>query len=297
MAVVELLVGADVPLRVSEITRRLGLNRATCVAILDALEQLEWVEHVGDRTYRPGPGLIPLANAVRRRLPILRSADPLMRDLVHRYGLQAATLSRLEGGHLTLVETVNRDPDVDAPPSFRLPLFPPFGAAVVAFSSEGERRRWLDLVADTAAREHIGNTLQSIRAHGVAVWHHDRAGQLMQDAVVAASARGSRLAADVERCDPAAERQIATLALALGRSGFTTAQLCEAEQPFAISYLAAPVFDALDQPCFSLELHVLRSDVVVDDLRTWMSGLRAGADALTAACGGDPSRFDWRPLP
>jgi DNA-binding IclR family transcriptional regulator len=295
VAVVELLVASDEPLRVSEIIRRLGLNRATCTAILDALEQLEWVERVGERSYRPGAGLIPVANAVRRRLPVLQTADPLMRDMVQRYGVEAATLSRLDGGYLSLVETVNRDPDVDSRPSFRLPLFPPFGASVVAFALDDERRRWLELVADVAVREHIATTLESVRRHGVAVWHHDQAGRLLQDALATSRGLARRLAG--QHCDPVGERQLVALALAMGRSGFTTAQLCPSAQPFAVSYLAAPVFDALDQPCFSLEMHVLRSDVRIDELRTWVSGLRAGADELTVACGGDATRFDWHPLP
>ena len=296
VAVVELLVSADAPMRVSAITRRLGLSRATCAAILDSLEQLQWVERADDRSYRPGPGLIPVANAVRGRLPVLRAADPLMRELVHRLGVEAATLSRLDSGFLTLVETVHRSPDVDMRPSFRLPMFPPFGAAVVAFATESERDQWLDRVTDPVVREHIARTLESIRLHGVAVWDHDRAGQLLQDAVASSGGIARRLGGPLH-CDPVAERQLSALALALGRSGFTDAQLRKAKQPFAISYLAAAVFDAVEQPCFSLELHLLRTDVRIDELRTIMTALRRAADELTTICGGDTTAFDWRPLP
>ena len=294
VAVVELLVGSEHPLRISEITQRLGLNRSTCTAILETLEQLRWVECTGGRSYRVGPGLIPVSNAVRGRLPILRDADPLMRSLVHQLDIDAVTLSRLDNGFLTLVETVHRNPDFDVRPSFRLPVYPPFGAAVTAFATDDERERWLELVADTDVRAHVAEVLAFVRRHGVAIWHHDRAGQLLQRSIAATDDLNRRLG--VQACDASVQRELAELALALGRSGYTAAQLRSADGTLAVSYLAAPVFDALDQPCFSLELHVLRADVSLPRVRSLATTLRSAADELTVACGGAPQRFPWLPL-
>ncbi len=293
VAVVELLVGSEHPLRISEITQRLGLNRSTCTAILDTLVQLRWVECTGGRAYRVGPGLIPVANAVRGRLPVLHEADPLMRSMVHQLGIEAVTLSRLDNGFLTLVETVHRNPDFDVRPSFRLPVYPPFGAAVTAFATDGERERWLELVADRGVRSHIADVLAFVRRHGVAIWHHDRAGQLLQRSIAATDDLNRRLG--VQPCDAAVQRELAELALALGRSGYTAAQLASSDA-LAVSYLAAPVFDALDQPCFSLELHVLRADVPLTRVRALAAALRTAADELTTACGGTPDHFPWLPL-
>jgi len=295
VAVVELLVASEQPLRISAITHRLGLNRSTCAAILDTLEQLRWVERTDDRSYRAGPGLIPVANAVRGRLPILHEAAPLMRELVHGLELDAVTLSRLDSGFLTLVETVHRNPNFDVRPSFRLPVFPPFGAAVTAFATDAERERWLALVTDAGVREHIADVLAFVRLHGVAIWHHDRAGQLLQRSIAANDELNRRLG--VQPCDADVQRELAELALALGRSGYTSTQLRRAGQPFAVSYVAAPVFDAIDQPCFSLELHVQRADVTLDRLRALVAAVRHAADDLTSACGGNASRREWRPLP
>lgn len=294
VAVVELLVTSEAPLRISEITRRLGLNRSTCTAVLDTLEQLRWVERAEDRGYQVGPGLIPVANAVRGRLPILHEADPLMRELVHRLDLAAVTLSRLDNGFLTLVETVHRNPGFDVRPSFQLPMFPPFGAAVAAFGREAEREQWVGLVADRGVRAHIAELLTFIRRHGVAIWNHDRAGQLLQRNIASSGVLKPRLG--IQPCNTAVHRELAELALALGRSGFTAAQVRPAKAPFAVSYIAAAVFDALDQPCFSLELHVLRPDVSLPRLRELTAALRRAADELTVTCGGDPTHFTWTPL-
>jgi DNA-binding IclR family transcriptional regulator len=291
VAIVELLVGSEHPLRISEITQRLGLNRATCAAILDTLTQLQWVERTDERTYRVGPGLIPVANAVRGRLPLLGAASPLMRELVHRLDIEAVTLSRVDNGFLTLVETVHRNPDFDVRPAFRLPMFPPFGSAVVAFALPQEREQWVALAADADVAEHITRVLDFVRRHGVAIWHHDRAGQLLERTVAANGALGRR--SGLQNCDPAVQRELAELALALGRSGYTARRLREGNGPFAVSYLAAPVFDAIGQPCFSLELHVLRTDVTLPRLRDLAAAIRAAADELTGACGGDPTQFQW----
>ena len=63
----------------SDIVDSLQISRSTCFAILETLERRTWVERRADRTYEPGRGLIPVANAVRARLPILQRADRVMR--------------------------------------------------------------------------------------------------------------------------------------------------------------------------------------------------------------------------
>lgn len=287
----ELLLASEQPLRVSEIAQQLELNRSTCTAILDTLAQLQWVERTDDRGYRPGPGLIPVANAVRARLPILGAAHPSMRELVHRLDIQAVTLSRVDNGFLTLVETVHRNPDFDVRPAFRLPMFPPFGAAVAAFGNEAERARWVALVDDRGVADHVGRVLEFVRRHGVAIWRHDRAGQLLERSIAANGSFNRRTG--LQACEPAAQRELAELALALGRSGYTSAELRASKAPFAVSYLAAPVFDAIGQPCFSLELHVLRADVSRPRLTELVAAVRAAADDLTQACGGDPTTQAW----
>jgi DNA-binding IclR family transcriptional regulator len=294
VAVVELLVSAAHPVHIGEITRRLGLNRSTCGKILDTLESMHWVESNGTRLYQPGAGLIPVANAVRARMPILRDAAPVMRRLLQRLGVEAVSLSSLDDGFLTLVETVHRNPDVDAQPTFRLPVVPPFGAAMVAFFSAADRERWLVGVADRTVREHLAENIESIRRHGVAVWRFDRAGHAMQRALAASDAFGTGRARG--RPDAGVGGPMTALELGLGRMGYTSAEMRPSAAPFAVGYLAAAVFDASDQPCFSLEPHILRTDVSVDRLQDLVGALREGADELTALGGGDPSRFGWTPL-
>jgi DNA-binding IclR family transcriptional regulator len=291
IAIVELLVGTDTPMKISRIAELLGITRSTCTAILDTLEELQWVERGADLTFQPGPGLIPVANAVRARLPILQRCEPLMRDLVKVLEVESITLNRVDSDHLTLVAKTNRQPGFDAPPSFRLPMFPPFGAAIAAFWSEPERERWLDQTADAPTRDHLRRFLTDVRSTGVGAWHLDRAGRFLQDALaVSASVAPTR---GLHRGAASGDHQIAALSLVLGTAAYTAPDFDPAKQPYAISYISGTIFDEFDQPCYSLEAHVLRHDVSHDELMTLFAGVREAADRVTVLCGGHPERFHW----
>ena len=93
-----------------------------------------------------------------------------MRELLDRIDVHAVALSRIDRTHLTLVAKASRDPGFDAPPSFRLPAFAPFGASVAAFWTSDAQAQWLDTVPDTTTREHLRRFLTTIRDTGVAVW-------------------------------------------------------------------------------------------------------------------------------
>jgi DNA-binding IclR family transcriptional regulator len=278
-------------MKISQISENLGITRSTCTAILDTLEQLQWVERGADLAYQPGPGLIPVANAIRARLPIVQRSEPLLRGLLDELDVQTAALSRVDRTHLTLVAKSSRAAGFDAPPSFRLPLFPPFGASVAAFWPPDAQEQWLNQVPDKPTRDHLRRFLVAIRETGVALWRLDQAGQLLQDAVAASDALAPTHG--LHRGAASADHQITALALALGRVGFTKEELQPARQPFAVSYIAGTVFNEVDQPCYSLELHTLRHDISYDELGTFVAAVRRSSDQLTEICGGHPDRFLW----
>jgi DNA-binding IclR family transcriptional regulator len=170
-------------------------------------------------------------------------------------------------------------------------MFPPFGASCAAFDPEAGQQRWLEQVSDPTIREHLRRLLDTIRRLGVAVWRLDQSGQLLQDAVAASNAVAPKLG--LHRGAAASDRRIAALSIALGRAGYTADELRAAGQPFAISYIAGTVFDELGRPCYSLELHVLRTDVSYVELRQLVRRVRSAPDRLTVICGGQPDRYRW----
>lgn len=281
VAVVELLLASEAPLRVSDVVERLGLNRSTCSAILETLQQRSWVERRADRTYAPGRGLIPVANAVRARLPILRLADEAMRAVLDDDDLEGLTLSLVEGGRLAQVARVGPRTGPDLGPLFQIPMHPPFGASVIAFGRDDEQRRWLEQVPEPDSRARLELVLECLRVHGVAVWQLDAATELLTEAILASQAVIDRLTA-TRRAGVDGRASLLSLFDQLGMSVDDLA----AADPVAVAYVEAPVFDPDGSACYVLEAHVLREAVDRAALAGIVARVRRAADELTAACGG-----------
>src|ERR1700724_3232113 len=71
---------------VAEIARRLGHNRATCQAVLLALDDAGWVRRAGDGGYAIGPALIPLGAAALAGIPVVELLRPAVRQLHEAVG-------------------------------------------------------------------------------------------------------------------------------------------------------------------------------------------------------------------
>jgi DNA-binding IclR family transcriptional regulator len=290
VAVVELLLASPVPLPVSSLSQRLRLNRSTCTAILSTLADLGWVTRLSDLTYAPGSGLIPLAHAVRDRLPISGIAERVVRELVADTGYIAG-LSRVERDEIANVVFIEPEPSDRPTPQprllTRLPLLPPMGAATVAFSGPEVGQAWVDRAPDAETRRHLGRFLTSVREQGVAVWRFDRVGSAV------AARLGDLVSAGPGPLDPpdqSVRTAVADVLLALGRHGYTTDELTRANGPLPIALVAAPVFDERGVPLYELGLHVLQPRVTSARLRTLARRVRTDADALTVVCGGIPDR-------
>lgn len=290
VAVVELLLAAESPLRLSDIVERLDISRSTCFAILETLESRGWVERGTDRSYGPGRGLIPVANAVRARLPILQRAEAVMRAVVDDLRVEGLTLSLVGGGRLAQVARMGPRPGLDVGPLFQIPMDPPFGAAVVAYARSEDQEAWLAGVPDPESREHLGRVLGTLRTHGVAVWRLDAATELLSEAIFASQAVIDRLAA-ARRDVP--DGRVSILSL-FDRLGMSVADLA-GDGPVPVAYLEAPIFDPDGHTCYVLEVHVLRDAVTRAELAAIVSRARAAADELTVECGG--ARRTFEPLP
>jgi DNA-binding IclR family transcriptional regulator len=293
VAIVGLILEADDPLRVSEVVDRLGINRATCSAILETLEMRGWVQRLPDRSYQPGGALIPIANAVRSRLPILQSAEPVMKRLYAELEVEGVSLSLIDGNQWARVTRVGSPTGVDVGPMFRMPLIPPFGAVVVAFGTEREQRAWLDLVSDRAVRQHLQRLLETVRQQGVALWRFDAYTQFISDAIFAShSVAISKLASPSSDADSG---RLSRLLHELARLGYLESEI-QAKRSFSVAYLEAPIFDADGRTCYELEVHVLREAVSKKELKEIVARIRDAADELTIACGGKARSFGSSPF-
>jgi DNA-binding IclR family transcriptional regulator len=161
----------DDALTLSEISSSLGVNKATCHAMLATLTRAGWLlRHPTRKTYRLGPALAAVGRIAAADIPALEFARPTIVDLSHELGLVCLALAPSDD-HLTVLDEVGPAPVVRA---FRIgeqvPVRPPFGAGFVAWSEPATRDRWLDHAASNASgRAYCERALEAARRRGFAV--------------------------------------------------------------------------------------------------------------------------------
>lgn len=128
---------------VSELARRVGLSKPTCLGIATSLTDAGYlVRDPGDKTYRLGPSLITLGHKAQESLRVSPTAREELRRLSARFGSTAA-LSGVVDDRITLLELVT-------PPGARVgvqvgesyPFAPPIGLMFVLWD-EVAVRDWL----------------------------------------------------------------------------------------------------------------------------------------------------------
>jgi hypothetical protein len=209
-----------------------------------------------------------------------------MRGLVDDLGVEGVTLSLVGGGRLAQVARLGPRPGLDVGPLFQIPMYPPFGAAVVAFGTEADEARWLDEVPDRGSHGPLRVVLESVRTAGVAVWRLDAVTELLSEAIFASQAMIDRLTSS-RRGEPEGRTGLLSL---FDRLGLSVDEL-RSSAALPVAYLEAPVFDAEGNACYVLEVHVLREAVSHRDRARIVASARAAADALTRECGGTVRSF------
>ncbi|HEY2359446.1 MAG TPA: helix-turn-helix domain-containing protein [Phenylobacterium sp.] len=104
MAIISHLAGADRPLKLTQISRDLGINGSTCLNILRTLESHGMVSlDPRDKTYVNGPELLNLAKRSTQRGTELDLLLPIMESIAGEFAVHVSLWRRLDPDHLTLV--------------------------------------------------------------------------------------------------------------------------------------------------------------------------------------------------
>lgn len=151
----------------AEISRRLGISRATGHAILATLATHQWVmrdEQTG--SYSRGPAVAALARAGNNR-----AFRPVLQHLSELVGAQAF-LARRDGASLLVVDAVGdtlTGPRIGA--GFRVPLVAPFGRDYVAWAAEKGQQAWLDGIGESSPklRKRLLAVLEEVRRRGYVI--------------------------------------------------------------------------------------------------------------------------------
>ncbi len=287
VGVLNLLAGEDAGLSASAIARRLDMTSSTCATLLSALDSADYVERFPDKTYRLGSGLLPLAQALQVRFPLLGAAHDELSQLCAELHC-AATLTRIAGDHLRVVVAVGADgkEPLGVAPGDRFPLTPPYGAIAMAWRPGTEIDRWIDSSPTNVTndeRNHERRVMADIRARGVGVWSLepraaplvDRIRSIIGDLAVGPTDRQLR-------------DQLTELFAVFGRHGYTGKDLAT-RQSFSVGYVLAAIFGADGQPRYQIDLNLLRpkmSRAALDDV---VERVAESAAFLTRVIGGAPA--------
>ncbi|MDT5287728.1 MAG: hypothetical protein QOG79_5728 [Mycobacterium sp.] len=128
---------------VSDLARRLGLSKPTCLGIVSTLAAADYLVRDGqDKTYRLGPALISLGHTAQESMRVNPAAREELRRLSSTYGTTAA-LSAVIDDRITLLELVGPPgADVGVRVGQSYPFAPPVGLMFVLWDDEA-LRDWL----------------------------------------------------------------------------------------------------------------------------------------------------------
>jgi DNA-binding IclR family transcriptional regulator len=158
----------------TEMTRRLSLNKATCHAILTTMSNYGFlVQHPKTKAYRLGPSIIAAGNAAFAQFPVLEYARPELESLQNDLGIGFAVTGRSKL-HLVLLALYGRAaPLIDSfQLGLRLPNTAPVAACYTAFSPANQLEAWLT------------------RAHESRGGYNERLDQKLRVSLIAIRARG-----------------------------------------------------------------------------------------------------------
>ncbi|VEG57973.1 regulatory proteins IclR [Mycolicibacterium aurum] len=157
---------------VSELARRVGLSKPTCLGIVTSLAEAGYlVRDPADKTYRLGPSLITLGHKAQESMRVRPAAREQLRRLSSRYGATAA-LSAVVDDRITLLDLVapaGVRPGVEVGQSY--PFAPPVGLMFVLWDDEAERN-WLAMQPTIPLRtdvDRLSRVISSCRADGYLV--------------------------------------------------------------------------------------------------------------------------------
>jgi DNA-binding IclR family transcriptional regulator len=274
VAVLNLLAAhPDTAFSLSEMCRRLDINKATAHAMLTALADSGFLlRNPRDKSYTLGPALIALGSAAAaRRLELVEFARAPMQQLAAETGLQCVVSSAMGEEIVFLAvagEVVPFGPHVRV--GQRIPLSPPIGTVFMAWSLPDEVDTWLDRAAGKPLSEpelaRFRNGVRAVRRRGYSVG-------LEPDVL------GVRLGQSLDD-----HEAVPPLLAELSHSSYLMDDFGVGAH--RIGHLAAPVFGPDERVAMVLTLYGFQKQLSGTDIDTLASRLTATTREITFAVRG-----------
>jgi DNA-binding IclR family transcriptional regulator len=274
---------------VSELARRLGLSKPTCLGIVSALTEAGYLVRGGaDKTYRLGPSLIALGHRAQESMRVSPAAREELRRLSATFGVTAG-LSAVIDDRITLLDLVapaGTRPGVEVGQSY--PFAPPVGLMFVLWDDEAVRD-WLakeptvPLQPSRTDPHRLARVIERCRADGYLVERLTPGGRRLYSLMAGVSstlpdelrALLGELVSDIgERVHLPDDHEHA------GKRRSTR---------FDISVISAPVYDHYGRQVMVASMHIGKA-LTDNEIRDRARALMAAADAVTAQLGGSAPR-------
>ena len=264
---------------VSELARRLGLSKPTCLGIVTTLTDSDYlVRDSQDKTYRLGPALISLGHTAQESMRVDPAARAELRRLSAISGTTAA-LSAVIDDRITVLELVGPPgADVGVRVGQSYPFTPPVGLMFVLWDDVA-LRDWLAKEPTIPLRtddERLDRVITECRRTGYLVERLTPAGRRLYALMAGMS---SRLPDELRAL-------LGELIADIGeRVYLRTETTAGGRHRHDISVISAPVFDHHQRQAMVVSLQIGRA-LTDSEIAKRARALTATADVLTSKLGG-----------
>ena len=270
---------------VSELSRRLGLSKPTCLGIVTTLADSDYlVRDPQDKTYRLGPALISLGHTAQESLRVDPAARAELRRLSAISGTTAA-LSAVIDDRITVLELVGPPgADVGVRVGQSYPFAPPVGLMFVLWDDVA-LRDWLAKEPTIPLRtdsERMDRVVDECRRTGYLVERLTPGGRRLYALMAGMS---SRLPDELRAL-------LGELVADIGERVYLRSENpTGSRQRHDISVISAPVFDHHQRQAMVVSLQIGRA-LSDTEIAKRARALTATADVLTGRLGGTKPAFD-----
>ena len=268
----------------TELSRRLGLNKATCHGILSTLASAGYLsQDIATKSYRLGPSMLAAGHAASASLPLLDRVREEMAALGEELAVASTVMLRARDQYVIVDRYARPDPlEAVIHVGLRLPFIAPLGAFFIAWSSPAEFESWITSAgvegSPSAAvlRARLERSIGIVRARGFDVTLNTVAETEFLEDLQHLHTRsmapdlqllGQRFAATLED-EPYQLDEIDPIA------------------SYAVSAITVPVFGRAPQPELALTLGTPRHDLTGRQILDFATRMVEGARRVSAAAGG-----------
>ncbi|OBE96559.1 ArsR family transcriptional regulator [Mycolicibacterium elephantis] len=263
---------------VSELARRVGLSKPTCLGIVTSLCDAGYlVRDAADKTYRLGPSLITLGHRAQESMRVSPAAREELRRLSARFGVTAA-LSGVVDDRITVLDLVapaGARPGVEVGQSY--PFAPPVGLMFVLWDDEAERD-WLAKEPTLPLRTNTGRlnrVIAECRTDGYLVERLTPGGRRLYSLLAGMSAE----------LPDELRALLGELVSDIGERVYLRAENSGGRKRHDISVISAPVYDHYQRQVMVASMHI-GTALTDTEITERARALVATADAVTEQLGG-----------